>query len=303
MLTIHDVSMWYRGAPDPILAQVEVFIPGGEIVPVLGDNGVGKTTLLKIVCGIAAPTTGSVRVGERDTIKQSVEARSVIGVSMYPERSFYYRLTCQQNLRYYASLRNLFGSAAKQEIRRVLTAVELLDLADTAFMRLSLGQRKRLGLARCLLGRPHLLVLDEPTANLDADSVTNFYRVMAEHRAAGGLVLFSTHQMADLSVATGRFLRIQDRRVYSVEVTAASEVTRSVHVITPNAKGIDLSAIESRYTVRHTADGFSIALPVSVALPAFVTKISELGVLIEQVLDDRWCEHLDGVGNALQEAP
>lgn len=303
MLTIHDVSMQYRGAPVPILEHVEIVIPGGEIVPVLGDNGVGKTTLLKIVCGIVTPTTGWVRVGEYDTITQSVKARFVIGVSMYPERSFYYRLTCKQNLRYYASLRNLFGSVAQQEVRRVLTAVKLSDLADVAFMRLSLGQRKRLGLARCLLGWPHLLVLDEPTANLDAESVTNFYRVMAEHRAAGGSVLFSTHQMVDLSVATGRFLRIQDRRVSSAQVTAASEVSRSVHVITPNTKEVDLSTLESQYTVHRTVDGFSVALPVSVSLPAFVANISELGVLIEQVFDDRWREHLDGAENALQEAP
>ncbi|WP_406507908.1 heme ABC exporter ATP-binding protein CcmA [Streptomyces sp. NBC_00212] len=222
MLSVAGMSMSYRKAPVPVFSDVDFRVPAGCVVPLLGSNGAGKTTLLKILCGLITPTVGSVRVADVDIVRRPTAARTHLGVSLYPERSFYFRLTCVQNLRYYASLRNLFGTPAKQEIARLLDQVGLAEHADTQFMRLSLGQRKRLGLARALLGQPPLLLLDEPTANLDAENVARFYDIIADHAGSGGSVLFSTHNEGDLTKATEQFLRIESGQVLPTPTPGAS---------------------------------------------------------------------------------
>ncbi|MCC3776351.1 heme ABC exporter ATP-binding protein CcmA [Streptomyces sp. UNOB3_S3] len=215
-MTVSGMSMSYRKATTPVFSEVDFTVPAGRLVPVLGSNGAGKTTLLKILCGLITPGAGSVTVQGEDVVRRPVAARAHLGVSLYPERSFSFRLTCTQNLRYYASLRNLFGAEAKREIAGLLERVGLAEYADTQFMRLSLGQRKRLGMARALLGSPFLLLLDEPTANLDTQNVARFHEIIAEHAEGGGSVLFSTHTEGDLEKATDRFLRIEDSRVLSL---------------------------------------------------------------------------------------
>ncbi|MFF2925204.1 heme ABC exporter ATP-binding protein CcmA [Streptomyces celluloflavus] len=227
MLTVRNVSMSYRKAGTPVFTEADFTVAGGHLVPVLGANGAGKTTLLKILCGLITPTTGSVSVAGRDMVRRPAAARAHLGVSLYPERSFYFRLTCAQNLRYYASLRGLFGARAKREAADVLDRVGLSEQAGTPFMRLSLGQRKRLGLARALLGRPPLLLLDEPTANLDAENVARFHRILADHAEGGGSALFSTHNEDDVRTATERFLRIGAGRVRHASAAGSPEPASS----------------------------------------------------------------------------
>ncbi|MEV5237652.1 heme ABC exporter ATP-binding protein CcmA [Streptomyces cinnamoneus] len=233
MLSVDDVSMSYRKATSPVLSEVGFTVPAGHLVPLLGSNGAGKTTLLKILCGLITPTTGSVTVADCDMVRRPAAARAHVGVSLYPERSFYFRLTCVQNLRYYASLRNLFGARAKEEIAGLLDQVGLADFADTQFMRLSLGQRKRLGLARALLGRPSLLLLDEPTANLDTENVARFHELIAAHAREGGSVLFSTHNEGDLEKATAWFLQLKAGRVLPVPSPAVPGPAAGDPVPTP----------------------------------------------------------------------
>ncbi|MFK8843666.1 ATP-binding cassette domain-containing protein [Streptomyces sp. Ac-502] len=204
-------------------------VPAGQIVPVLGANGTGKTTLLKILCGLITPTRGSVAIADCDMLRRPTAARAHIGVSLYPERSFYFRLTCAQNLRYYASLRNLFGVRAKQETARLLDLVGLADHAGTQFMRLSLGQRKRLGLARALLGSPLLLLLNEPTANLDSENVTRFHRIITDYARSDGSVLFSTHCEGNVAKATEQFLHIENGTVLSTPCPATPDTNVPTH--------------------------------------------------------------------------
>ena len=155
-----------------------------------------------------------------------------------------------------------------------------------AFMRLSLGQRKRLGLARSLLGDPCLLVLDEPTANLDDDSCSALYELLRDHAARGGAVLFSTHQLVDLTVSTGRHLSITAGRMEQVK-TGGDGATRWVDVFPVDVGEVDLSDLEAEFLVRRAEDRISMALPVHVSLSALVARLDDRGVVIEKITDHR----------------
>lgn len=144
MLTFNNVMLQFPGTTTPLLDRVSLNLTPASITSLAGPNGSGKTTLLKLACGLLEPTAGSVTVAGHNTVSAASAARGNLGVSLYPERSFYYRLTCRQNLRYYSSLRGLFGRRCRSEADRVLQLLNLVEVSDVPFMRLSLGQQRRL---------------------------------------------------------------------------------------------------------------------------------------------------------------
>jgi ABC-type Na+ transport system ATPase subunit NatA len=277
VLTVDGLTMRFRGADAALLENVSFTLGQGTVLPLIGANGSGKTTLLKLVCGLIEPTGGSIAVNGFDTVASGVDARRSIGVSLYPERSFYFRLTCRQNLRYYASLRGVFGRRCRAEVERVLDLLGLVAEANVAFMRLSLGQRKRLGVARSLIDRPDLVLLDEPTANLDDRSIDRLYHALETHRRDGGAVLLSTHAARDLELGQGGHLRLNSANVLS-ERSRPSRGGRWIRVDADDAPGSVLGVLEHRYPIRVGDYGVAVLVPDAVSLQAFVEELAAGGV-------------------------
>ncbi|MFE7202607.1 ABC transporter ATP-binding protein [Pseudonocardia alni] len=278
MLTVDDVTMQFRGSDAPLLENVSLSLPPGSITSVTGPNGSGKTTLLRLACGLLEPTSGSVSVAGHDIISSATAARGCLGVSLYPERSFYYRLTCRQNLRYYASLRGIFGRRSRAEIDRVMRLLDLIEMSDVVFMRLSLGQRRRLGVARSLLGSPALVLLDEPTANLDDCAVNRLHETLEGYRLDGGTVLFSTHLADDLTRVTER-LCLGDRKI----VRPPQHPPRSARWIRVegNLDRADVGMIEQTYPLRRGGDHLSLLVPSSVGMAEVVDRLVAAGVEVK----------------------
>ncbi len=212
MLVFNEVTLRFPGADYPLLERVSLELSPGTITSLLGPNGAGKTTLLKLSCGLIEATSGTVTVAGHDVVVTATQARRMLGVSLYPERSFYYRLTCRQNLRYYSALRGIFGRECRLEVSRVLQLLDLDDVADLAFMHLSLGQRRRIGVARSLLGSPPLVLLDEPTASLDDTRIDQLHQALSAYRQEGGTVLLSTHLARDFALSTDQ-LHLADHKI------------------------------------------------------------------------------------------
>ena len=205
MTTVRITHVAKRYGRIVALADVTAGIDPG-ITGLLGPNGAGKTTLLKIAATVLAPDDGGVELLGMDPASPADRAaiRRRLGY-MPQEPGFYPRFTAFEFVDYVAILKELTDRKARHaEVRRVLDAVGLGDEAGKRIRTLSGGMRRRLALAQALLGRPDLLLLDEPTAGLDPEQRLRFRQLISSQ--PGRTVLLSTHQTEDVSALCSRVL-------------------------------------------------------------------------------------------------
>src|SRR5713226_6952373 len=162
----------------------------GRLYVILGDNGVGKTTLLRTIAGLAQPTRGTISVLGAKDIK-TVCAH--IGYMAHPSL-LYDEMNGMENLRYFAGLYGIRDDGANQRCREVITAVKLDPELARPVGQYSQGMRQRMSLARALLNDPKLLLLDEPFSNVDFRSAQEMATLLAQMRDHGKTLLVVTHQ-------------------------------------------------------------------------------------------------------------
>ncbi len=162
----------------------------GEVCVLLGPNGSGKTTLLKVLATLVRPDRGTVEVGGYDVRTNGRRVRGLIGVVGH-QTYLYEELTVAENLRFYGRMYRV--PDPDRRIREVAGLFGLEDRLETRVRALSRGFQQRAALARALLHDPPILLLDEPTTGLDADGRRRFAEVLADLRARGRTVLFSSH--------------------------------------------------------------------------------------------------------------
>lgn len=173
--------------------DLDLALHAGEVVALVGHNGAGKTTQIKMMLGLARPTAGTVRLLGADPAGDGFAARAEVGY--LPESvSFHLALTGRETLAFYARLKGLDA----RTLDPAFAAVGLDGAADRAVGTYSKGMRQRLGLAQALLGRPRVLILDEPTSGLDPALRREFYAIVAARAAEGATVLLASHALTEL---------------------------------------------------------------------------------------------------------
>ncbi|HXH28698.1 MAG TPA: ABC transporter ATP-binding protein, partial [Candidatus Polarisedimenticolia bacterium] len=194
------------------LRGVDVEVRAGEIYGLLGPNGAGKTTLLKILAGLVLPTEGRALVQGIDVALDDRLVKRRIGFVTSDERSFYWRLTGRENLRFFARLYDLAPGVALRRTDALIDVVELGADADRPFMSYSSGMKQRLAIARGLLHDPPVLCLDEPTRSLDPIASKHLRRFVIDrlNRGAGKTILLATHNLTEAEELCTR-LAILDR--------------------------------------------------------------------------------------------
>jgi ABC-2 type transport system ATP-binding protein len=175
------------------LDKISLSIASGQVLAVLGPNGSGKTTTLKLVSTMLLPDEGKVRVQGMDTRTGSNAVRKNVGFAVAAERSFFPRLTARENLDFFSALDDVPRSLRPNRIEELLKATGLLDAADTLVMKFSSGMYQRLAIARALMKQPSVVLLDEPTRSLDAGAAAQFWDLVRSLADEGSTVMLATH--------------------------------------------------------------------------------------------------------------
>lgn len=166
----------------------------GEIFDFLGPNGTGKTTTVKLFCGMLSPSGSKAQVLGLDPAQTPERLHRMIGV-VTEHAQMYDHMTALENLRFYSELFGMSRSEYEERAKQLLHRLELTDAMDRRLSAYSTGMRKRLSLARALLHRPQVLFLDEPTSGLDLESAQNVNSLIREQAAEGTTVFLCTHQL------------------------------------------------------------------------------------------------------------
>jgi ABC-2 type transport system ATP-binding protein len=231
-------AFFRRPVKEPVeaLRDVSFEVETGEIFGLIGRNGAGKTTLTKIVATLVQPTTGSVFVRGHDSVERDEFVRREIGLATAEERSFYWRLTSEQNLMFFARLHGLSDHFAKHRIKDLFAKLELDEVARRRFGELSTGNKQRLAVARAMLSSPPVLLLDEPTRSLDPLAAARL-REMIQSLAGQDppvTILLTSHNLAEVETLCGRVAIISRGSIRALDtpknlraLTSGSEV---VHI-------------------------------------------------------------------------
>ncbi|MCK0196278.1 ATP-binding cassette domain-containing protein [Ancylobacter sp. 6x-1] len=181
------------------LDDVSLDVPRGSFTALLGPNGAGKTTLFSLVTRLYDNRTGAIRVLGHDVRREPAAALSRLGV-VFQARTLDLDLSVQQNLVYHATLHGIGFGRARQRAREALDRVGLVDRAKDKVRQLSGGQMRRIEIARALIHRPDLLLLDEPTVGLDIGSRAALVAEVRRLIASDGLgVLWATHIIEEIA--------------------------------------------------------------------------------------------------------
>ena len=192
----------------------------GEIFGLLGPNGGGKTTLFRILSTLLAPTGGRAAIGGHDVVREPQEVRRLIGV-VFQSPSVDVKLTVRQNMVHQGHLYGLHGPSLEARIDEMLGRVAMRDRSDARVETLSGGMRRRVDLAKGLLHRPALVLLDEPTTGLDPGARLDLWNYVTEARKRDGLsVLITTHLMEDAE-RCDRLLIIDRGRIVALDTPDA----------------------------------------------------------------------------------
>ena len=204
-----------RRPPAPAVAGVSLDVRGGEFVGLLGPNGAGKTTLLKILATLIVPDSGTASIAGHDVVEKAAEVRRVIAPVLANERSLYWRLSARENLELFAALLQMPRGELNACVSDALDVVGLTDTGRKMVGQFSAGMMQRLLIARALLGRPRVLLLDEPTRSLDPAAAHSFRAFLREELSIrrGCAVLVATHRTEEAFELCDRVIVLNRGRV------------------------------------------------------------------------------------------
>ncbi|CAN5205278.1 daunorubicin resistance protein DrrA family ABC transporter ATP-binding protein [soil metagenome] len=253
------VKKFFRMKVEPAveaLKNVSFEIGEGEIFGLIGRNGAGKTTLSKIIATLVQPSDGTVSVKGIDSVRDEVRVRALIGLATAEERSFYWRLTCEQNMLFFARLYGLKDSESKKKITELFEKVNLTELAARRFSEISTGNKQRLAVARALLSSPPILLLDEPTRSLDPLAAEDMRELIASLK--GVSILLTSHNLSEIEKLCDRVAIIAKGEIRAIDTAEnlrlAHLQTQSVRIFVKDFYENGLREFLSDYSIEKAAD-------------------------------------------------
>jgi ABC-2 type transport system ATP-binding protein len=243
-----------------VVDEVELHVPRGCAFGYLGPNGAGKTTLIRMLLGLTSATSGTMRLLGRPVPAERAAALARVG-AIVEEPRFHKHLSGRENLAVIAAARR---EGAHARIDGALERVGLTERAGDRVGTYSLGMRQRLGIARCLLADPELLILDEPTNGLDPAGINEFRGMIRGFVAEGRTVLLSSHLLDEVEKICDAAAIVDRGRVVlqgtMAEIGAGSEQTLLVRCDQPTRAASVIGAHAAAHAVTDMPDGLRVTL-------------------------------------------
>ncbi|WP_207946856.1 ABC transporter ATP-binding protein [Actinomadura sp. 7K507] len=290
-----------RFGPVQALRGLDITVPYGQVTALVGPNGAGKTTLLLILATLLAPDGGTVRIAGHDVRNHPDRARDALGW-MPDTFGVYDQLTVDEYLAFFADAYGLPKEERPRRLRALLSLVHLEDRLGQPVHALSRGQKQRLGLARALVHRPRVLLLDEPASGLDPRSRIELRDLLRSLAADGVAVLVSSHILSELEEIADRVVLVDHGRTAGDH--AMADLTGSVARVRWRIRSLDPGLLARALT--GALDGRTGLEPVS-DLPGGaevgpLTEAEAAGLLAELVAADVPVTGLAPAGSALESA-
>lgn len=277
-----------------VLPGLDLEINAGELFALLGPNGSGKTTLFRILTTLIAPDGGSASVGGSDVVRESALVRAKIGV-VFQSPSLDKKLTARENLRYGGALYGMHGTPLDQRIAELASSLRLEEKLDALVETLSGGQQRRVEIAKCLLTRPEILLLDEPSTGLDPSARMDLWALIGNLRSSHGMTVVFTSHLMDESARADRVGIMSAGHLVSVDApgnllaAAGPEILRVATTDVPGIVeflrlhcGLDPHSLEGE--VRASAsDAHVVAARLNAEIPSSIASITIAKPTLEDV--------------------
>ena len=295
MLHIDGIHKWFGS--HHVLDGFSLRVEQGEVVGLLGPNGCGKSTVLKIVCRLLSLDSGEVRLMGEPLNALSYRARGLVGLctqhcALYPD------LLPAENLHFFARLYGLSDQDRQHRVAELMTIFELENFANTRVGQLSGGWQQRLHLAVSLVHRPKLLVLDEPTAAVDVEARMDLWRLIEGLRDSGTTILLTSHHLAEAERLCSRVALMRSGKVVaegSVPELLSHIPAQAVAMVQSEDKeAVIQRALDLGWPVRQQADQIRLLLPEAFILREIVDALDGTQVSAVRVqavtLEDAYIE-------------
>lgn len=282
MLRIDGVSYRYRDATSAALQNVSLEIPGSGVYGLLGPNGAGKTTLISVLAGLLTVTDSDISLnGQALACIRSENPRAIALVPQ--DYAFYPMLTVLENLRFFGGTLGLRGAELKSQTESAIAFARLEQVVGKRAEQLSGGLRRRLNLAIGLLGKPQLLLLDEPTVGVDPQSRHFLLDAIAALPATGTTVIYTSHYMEEIEAICQK-IAILDQGQVLAEGTL-SDILRSPEPLLDIAlEQVLPEAMAARYSASQIGEQkYRLILPSTVSLQNVLDELASAGCSVRNL--------------------
>lgn len=211
MIEIKGLSKYFKDVK--AVDNISFTVKSGEIVGLLGENGAGKTTALRMIATMLRPTSGTAEVNGFDLIKESGVVRSQIGILFGGEVGLYDRLTARENIKYFADLNNMDSNEANDNIKKLAKLLDMEEYIDRRVGKFSRGMKQKVAIARSIVHNPSVMLFDEPTTGLDVTSSKIVQEFILQCQRENKAIIFSSHSMQEVERLCNRIVIIHKGRI------------------------------------------------------------------------------------------